>query len=361
MLSDVDCPDIRGFALQYATRVGGSGGQHRTFRVSIGLRYVLNCDMDIEKLAKELIKALRGRRSQLALSRRLGYSSNVLHAWECGRRWPASSETLRIAERTGVDLRKALTRFYRTPPEWLAECDLTSPEFVWRFLQDQRGSTTIATLAERAGTNRFSMARWLNGEAEPRLPDFLRVVEATSLRLLDLIATLVDPDQLPSARDAWRRREAQRGLAIEEPWTQAVLRFLELPGADGSAATIARRLRLEQDVVAGCLVALGRAGQAKRIGDRWHPVQVEAVDTRRTEETSRRLKGFWADVGSERLRIGARGTFAYNVFAVSEDQFRRLEDLQQAYYQSVRALVAEEVPAECVALVNLQMIRLDDG
>jgi len=57
-----------------------------------------------EVMAAELLRALRGRRSQVAFSRRLGYRSNVAHTWETGKRWPTAAVTLRAARRVGVDL-----------------------------------------------------------------------------------------------------------------------------------------------------------------------------------------------------------------------------------------------------------------
>ena len=65
-----------------------------------------------------------------------------------------------------------------------------------RLLDDLRGSTPILELASRTGRSRFAIARWLKGQAEPRLPDFLRVLEAASQRLLDFLAQLVDPARL---------------------------------------------------------------------------------------------------------------------------------------------------------------------
>ena len=44
--------------------------------------------LDFERLSRELLVALRGQRSQVQWSRRLGYRSNVAYAWESGRRWP---------------------------------------------------------------------------------------------------------------------------------------------------------------------------------------------------------------------------------------------------------------------------------
>src|SRR5262245_38605960 len=59
-------------------------------------------DMDHEALAKELIRALRGKRSQVALSRRLKHRSNVLYAWEAGLRAPTAAGFLDLAKRVGI-------------------------------------------------------------------------------------------------------------------------------------------------------------------------------------------------------------------------------------------------------------------
>src|SRR5690348_9887092 len=51
--------------------------------------------MDYPRLASELLRALRARRSQTAFSRRLGYAANVAYAWESGRRFPAARALFR--------------------------------------------------------------------------------------------------------------------------------------------------------------------------------------------------------------------------------------------------------------------------
>lgn len=316
--------------------------------------------MDFEKTAKELIHAIRGPRSQAAFSRRLGYRTNVVHAWEAGRRWPSASETLRAAGVAGIDVRAAFGRFYRTPRPWLLDGDPSSAAFVAQFLHDQQGAATTTILARRAGINRYSVARWLAGAAEPRLPDFLRVVEAASLRVVDLLAMLVDPNQLPAITATWSRVEAQRRLAIDTPWAMAVLRSLELAGFEGTVPTIATRLGVDPDEVDRCLRALQDAGLAARVRGRWRPTAMDAVDTRRSPETARKLKGFWARVGLDRLEAGADGAFAYNLASVSEDQLRRLRELHDGYFQAVRAVIAEDAPPECVVLLNLQLLRLDE-
>ena len=44
-----------------------------------------------ERVARELVVALRGRRSRLGLSRRLGYRSNIVRRWEAGECFPTAA------------------------------------------------------------------------------------------------------------------------------------------------------------------------------------------------------------------------------------------------------------------------------
>jgi hypothetical protein len=319
--------------------------------------------VDHDLVARELIRALRGPRSQTAFSRRLGYRSNVAYAWESGRRWPTAAEALRAAQRVGIDVTAALTRFYRTAPPWLGELDPTTPAAVAAMLRDLQGRTPLVRVAEASGMSRFAASRALQGRAEPSLPDFLRLVDATSLRALDWIACFVDPAGLPSAAAAWQRLEAQRRLMYELPWTQAVLRALEL--ADYAALPehrpgwIAERLGIPVEAELGCIEAMAAAGQIRDVRGRWVPTDVLAVDTRRDPAAGRRLKRWWATVGLERLERDDPGLFSYNVFTVSEADLDRLRELHLGYFRELRAIVAASTPGDRVVVANLQLFALD--
>ncbi len=320
--------------------------------------------MDVDVIASELVRAVRGHRSQIAFSRRIGYASNVVANWESGRRFPTAAEFFRAAERTGLDVRVALGRFYRTPPEWLTRADPGAESFPGTFLRDQRGGTSVNLVASRAGVSRHAASRWLTGENQPRLPDFLAMVEATSLRLVDFVAAFVDPDEVPSVADAWRVECVQRDLALEEPWSQGVLRALELLQLDGLrgeaaiVAAVAAHLSLPVPAVERVLESLLACGLVVWDGARYQVSAARVLDTRRSPESARRIKAFWGAVALERLEAGQPMAAAYNLFAVSESQLRRLNALHDAYFQAVRALVAEDEPPECVALVSLQLLRL---
>jgi DNA-binding phage protein len=316
--------------------------------------------MDYEQMAAELIRALRGRRSQLAFSRRLGFRTNVVHTWEAQRRWPTASRSLAVAQRAGVDPKAALARFYRTAPPWLSAHAPTSPEFVTRFLEDLRGRATIGDVAQRAGRSRFAVARWLKGDAEPRLPDFLRLIEAMSLRLLDFVAALVDPKDLPSISSRWQKLEAGRRAAFDLPWSHAVLRVIELESYQATPhrpGFIADQLGISADEEQRCIDALLGSGQLDWDGSRYH-VGAQLTDTRHYPEAGRLLKIWWTRQALERLERDSEGLFSYNLFAVSEQDYERLRELHLAYFRELRTIVAASQPAERVVLAHLSLLPL---
>jgi transcriptional regulator with XRE-family HTH domain len=317
--------------------------------------------VDIDLVARRLLVELRGQRSQVQWSRRLGYKSNVAYAWESGRRWPTAAETLRAAARTGIDVHAALTRFYGSPPAWLP-AEPTTREAAAALLDDLRGRAPVAELARRAGVSRYSLTRWLSGQTQPRLPDFLRVIEGASLRLVDFVACFVDPEKIEPLAEAWRHLVARRRGAAELPWTQAILRALELDDYRASPAHergwVAARLGIEPEVEDSALAFLADTGQVRFTGTHYRPEGL-VVDTRLAPEVGRRLKQHWTEVAAARIRDGAPGQYSYNVFAVSHEDFERIRELHLAYFRALRAVVAGTDRAEVVAVVNVQLVPLE--
>jgi hypothetical protein len=322
--------------------------------------------MNHETLAKELVRSVRGQRSQVALSRRLRRRSNVLYTWEAGRRFPTAAAFFHLAERVGLDVRAGISAFLGALPETLQGRDFADPETVARLLTHLAEGTTQIDLSARVRKNRVSVGRWLKGQAEPRLPDFLRMIEASSLRLLDFVAIFARPQELSAARGAWEELEAQRRVAYRLPWSHAVLRVLELEAyrrlrrhEDGF---IAKRLGISLEVERACLEALAESKLIVRRKARWTASSVLTVDTRRDPEAGRALKSHWARVGEERLpelEPDGEDLFSYNLFTVSERDWERLRDMHIAYFQELRRVIGSSAPAERVALVNLQLFRLD--
>ncbi len=313
----------------------------------------------MELVARQLVRAVRGGRSQEAFSRRLGYRSNPVADWEAGRRFPVASEFLRACRLARIDLDTAFLRFRPEEAPALGEAD---DEGVAAWLDALRGSTAINELSERLDVSRYAVSRWLKGATRPRLPDFLRLVEVLTDRLSDLVVELVDIDAVPALQDVHRERHASRTLAFEEPWTEAILRALEtrayrhlpahLPG------WIAGRLGIELDTELRCLERLDAAGVIARDEDgRWQPVGALTVDTRADPEGTLRLKHHWASLGVQRASAPREGDLvSYNVVGVSRDDLERIREAHIRYFHEVRQIVAQSEPVEVAALVNIQLM-----
>ena len=319
--------------------------------------------MNYSLIGREFLTQLRGKRSQVAWSRRLGYKSNVAYAWESGRRWPTAAETLRACARAHIDVPAALTRFYGNPPGWLARIDPATPEGISMFLKDLRGNTSIKSLAETSSLSRYAISRWLSGQTQPRLPDFLRMVDAASMRMVDLLAAFVDPTTLPSVVPLWKQLEARRRSADALPWTQAILRALELNEYRALPAHepgwVAKRLGIPIAEEVQCLTILRDIGQVIWTGTHYTQSQPMVVDTRRNPAVGRRIKAHWTREGARRIENGAPGQFSYNVFTISKADLERIRIEHLKYYQVLRTIVAGSSSNEVVAVANIQLFALD--
>ena len=157
--------------------------------------------LDHQDLARQLVRHLRGRRSQRALSRRLQYTTNVVYRWEHGRRWPTGAAFLWLALRTGRDVGALLDGF--APADWREpRVPPASPAAVAALMRALQGTTPATELAARMGRSRNALGRWLRGQAEPRLPELAPQRGDEELRAGDVPAAYAIRDFLRAALGA---------------------------------------------------------------------------------------------------------------------------------------------------------------
>lgn len=314
-----------------------------------------------ERVARELLRALRGRRTKPAFSRHLGYRSNVAQRWESGISWPTATSFFDICQRLRIDSRAAVSRYLRRDPAWLTEPGLRSPTGVAELLSDLRGRTPIASLVGATGYNRFSISRWLKGSAVPRLPELLCLVEACTRRLADFVAEFVDPSQLPSLAREWLALTLAREGIFNRPRSHAVLRALELPlprGLARQSAEIAQRTGFTPDQVTEELEFLVSTVQVHKTRSGYRALEQAVVDTGGQAERALELKLTFSQLAIDRLRARAPGHLGYSLFSVSRANMVRLRHLQLEYVRAMSAIIASPEPSECVGLYCAQLLDL---
>jgi len=313
--------------------------------------------VNYERLAAELVRAVRGKRSAMAVSRRLGFRSNVVNAWESQRAFPSAAQFYTLIERLSGRARASVQHFYQRSPDWLDQSEPWAPAGVARMLEDLSANRSILEIAGAMGKSRFVVGRWLKAQTEPRLPEFLQLIEVLSYRLLDFLEGFTEPSRLPAVGEAWNRLQLARRAAYEVPWSHAVLRVLELEDYQRLPrhrnGFIAKRLGITREQEQEALSVLEQSGQIQRISGRYELVQALVVDTRRDRASAQRVRQFWASVVTHRLRAEPETPFAYNLFAVSRADLLRIRDLERAFFRDLRSIVAASTPSETVALVTL--------
>ncbi|MET0287586.1 MAG: DUF4423 domain-containing protein [Polyangiales bacterium] len=319
--------------------------------------------IDYERVARDLIRALRGKRSCAELSRVAGYRSNIVQRWESGRSWPTAADYLRLHARFRRPARSWIEGYFHTRPSWAPD-EPCSPQAVAAFLRALRGKAPLLRIAELAERNRYSVARWLDGGTEPRLPDFLRIVQACSRRLIDLVAALEDPDDIPSLRDRWQHQQLARKAAYELPWSHAVLRGLELVDCprerQAQVVFLARKLGIERERVTEALEVLLATRQIRRVRSGFVPRVVESIDVGADPERAHALRVAWTDTALQRLQRKKPGKFVWTVFAVSREDLARIHQLHLAYIRAMQEVFASSRSNDCVGLYCAQLLDLGD-
>jgi len=303
----------------------------------------------MDDAAKQMMRAVRGSRSQVAFSRRLGYRGNVAAKWEGGHRFPTFGEMLRACTLSRIDVAAALERFHEgSAGEW----SLDAPTVIHPWLCALKGRTTQALLAQRSGLSRQQIGRILSGRANGRLPQVLTLLQAMTGRMPDLIGALVDIEQVPAVAQEVVARRALARLAFSHPWSPAARAWLgaqkRVPRAD-AAAQLSAALEISEAEAEQLVSAMVSAGAASVIRGHLRPAARASVEIQATADDVQRLRAHWARVTAERVeRATGDDLFSFNVFAVSREDLQRIREAQRRFYREVRAIVADsppEVPA----------------
>lgn len=299
-----------------------------------------------EQAARELLRAIRGKISQVALSRRLGYKSNAIAGWEGGHRFPSLGEALRAASACHIDVPASLAAFHARTAH------LFRPEDPSAWLDGLRGAATLRDVAKRSGFSEHQIGRWMRGEACPRLPDALVLVEATTGRATDLVAALVPISSVPSLAQTHQARTKIRRLMFLEPWTAGVLTLVgrrqPLPDAERQ---ITSALGIEPEIVRRVLSALLDAGVIASGPDGMRVVAPLTVDTQPSAEDVRALRRHWSLEAAERLGAeDPESRFYYNVFNVSREDLARIQEILGAAFREIRAIIAASPSADATML-----------
>ena len=252
----------------------------------------------------------------------------------------------RVAARLGHDVEAALRAFasvhapkYEAPPR-------AEVEHLAELLRHLAGITPVSTIAERAGRTRSATSRWLSGNVEPRLPDFLGLLEATCRGAMTFVSAFVPPLSMPSVAERWRREQAFGSLVREVPAVLMVPVALAL-GAYGelpahSSAWLAAQTGLTQSEIELAIERLAALGAIRWAGARWETDPDFEVDTRRVPEVADEARRYFARLSAERLGRSPGERYSYVCLTASDEELERLLRAQAELMALARSVAVSE-------------------
>jgi transcriptional regulator with XRE-family HTH domain len=322
-------------------------------------------DTDWNAVSQQMIRALRGRLSQRAASRRLHFSSNPVSEWEAGRRQPTAVQMFELARVMGADVKGTLAAFHRASAGALGEQEIPDARALARWLTVLRVGTSIKTLAQRSGLSRFTISRMLRGESSFRLSPFLALLHAITIRADDLIGELVPLSAVP-ALAVNHDRQAILQIGFDEPWSTALLRLMETEPYRRLKAHqpgwLARRLRISAEAESRIVQRLLDAGILSRVGKRLVPHLPESVSLKTGSEKSRRHKMHYARVVEDRIAddLGTEDLAKSTIISVSAPDYEKIKAILVKGHREVRAIARSTPQEEIAALVGLSLIQWGD-
>jgi hypothetical protein len=195
----------------------------------------------------------------------------------------------------------------------------------------------------------------------------LAFIDVLTGRLYDWVASLVPIERVPSLLAQYEQGTAARTVALEHPWTEAILRVLETESYQQAPAvahaTLAATLGVSESTLQEALDGLMRASVLVRREEpvRGHPyydVRGQlSVDTRTNPGAVRQLQRHWLDVARDRAERGEEDWFAYNVFRCSEADFERVRDGLKRAFRGSRSVIASSKPNETAGMVLMQLVN----
>jgi transcriptional regulator with XRE-family HTH domain len=315
-------------------------------------------------LVKELLRALRGRRSQRALSQRLGYSFNQVAKWESGHKKILWNEFVDLCTATKTPLAKSLASHYKYSGESSDASQIIS------MLIQVNGKSTSA-IGRQLEISRHSLSSWLKSKSYPSVHEVLHLLSlyrGGKPHVISFVASLVgNSAMLPSIGDVVAQREGQIALAYQHPWLSAAAECLQLRDYRESAkhipGFISKHLGIsidEEQMALSFLMKIGAITERNRkfaISGSSVVFQENVLADPNDQEGNFRVREYWWEKALTHLRNRPSWkslTFAFQTFAVSKEADKKIRDASIRYYQEIERLVEDDTqPKEIFRIMNL--------
>lgn len=300
-------------------------------------------------LDQEVIRSLRGRRTQSQLSKVLGYKHNQLYLWESGRRTISWQDFCRICQVLKRPLNVAISDFF----------NIQNNQEIPVVLKLSLGKRKKGELAKSLGVTASKLSRWLTGRTDPPLIEVFKIFKIAYPNFLEFLDFVSGPGRVASIQGEVTNAHKIRSALFQAPFVGGVAAALftkeyrnlkkHTPGIIAKHVGIS----LEEENVA--LNLLQAAKQIEMV-DGLYRINSFSLNLVDDKKQFLRLAQYWADRAAALPKWGGQKSgFGYRVFCVNETGRQRIRQAQVDYYNAITEILkSESGPYDYVMVVNFQ-------
>lgn len=304
----------------------------------------------MKHLDREILRALRAKRSQSQLSHRLGYKYNQVYLWESGRRVIGWQDFVKICRTLKRPLAKALRDFFGVQE------DLEIHQLLTLILKSRKKGETANSLAVTAS----KLSRWLSGQTDPPLEMVLRLFRmAYPNSFFEFVDFVAGPGLVTSIQNQVAKSDRIHKALFRYPFVGAVAAALFTKDYQRlkvhKPGVLAKQVGITIDEENAALEVLQATGEIE-LRDGIYKIAPFAVNLSTNREQFIRCSQYWAERAATLPKgPSQKSAFGYRVFSMNYQHLAKIRQAQVDYYNALTEIIkSQEGPYDAVMVINFQ-------
>ena len=272
--------------------------------------------MDYISLQTDLVKILRGRRTQDYLNKKMSYQFNQVHKWETGKVRISWLEFIKLCQVGEKDLSGTMKACFSYSGSLKNSANL-----VQHFTANHKKTEIVAEL----NISRSTLSRWLNGVLIPDAVQFFQLMHLYSSDFFFFVEELAGSRNIPSLKAELDKEHAYLKAYEKYPWLSVLLSALDITSYRDNPTTsqLAKICKLPVSSVKEAVEDLVSAGLLVWNGKQW-TAEIQKINFRGSRTGTRQvgryvyertLQGYPCAFGNEDMR------YSWKIFSLNRTQY----------------------------------------
>lgn len=313
--------------------------------------------IDFDWVATEMVKAVRGKRSQNQLNRKLGFSVNQLYRWESGYRkitWKNFVQICSLSRVSIGEILKVEIGFFGDERE------------IKDLILHLKGQHSLTAFSKLVNLPNTKIRNWAQGRGQVNLSDVLKMIEGSLGVSTDIVAKICDINLVPSLLEVHKLRLFQRNICFQNPELMIMIHGVELLSRQALGASYWSQISgLTSLSEKRCkeLVEIGIDAKYFEMKEQHLKVTISFIDTRGALKQTLDMRRFWINVALKKIDtiedITKPHRLLYFIMSVSDHGAEKLQALMYQFISKMAELNRDDPgPSTQIRLINFQNILM---